>query len=103
MLVLVMTYLGGQSRAYYEKVMAWLGYTNLDQRVGDPMSSFASSSVMASSTIARLNLARSVGAIASVAIMIELRNKHTLTGKHAAFRPYFARSLRRFPEPKIDI
>jgi hypothetical protein len=27
MLVLVMTYLGGQSRAYYEKVMAWLGYT----------------------------------------------------------------------------
>src|SRR5215831_5581340 len=25
-------------------------------------------------------------------IMIELRNKHTLTGKHAAFRSYFARS-----------
>src|SRR5262249_1708032 len=24
--------------------------------------------------------------------MIELRNKHTLTGKHAAFRSYFARS-----------
>jgi len=46
MLVLVMTYLGGQSRAYYEKVMAWLGYTNLDQRVGDPMSSFASSSII---------------------------------------------------------
>src|SRR5499427_8176733 len=25
-------------------------------------------------------------------IMTELRNKHTLTGKHAAFRSYFARS-----------
>jgi hypothetical protein len=25
-------------------------------------------------------------------VMIELRNKHTLTGKHAAFRSYFARS-----------
>jgi uncharacterized protein YmfQ (DUF2313 family) len=27
MLVLVMTYLGGQSRAYFEGVMNWLGYT----------------------------------------------------------------------------
>jgi hypothetical protein len=36
--------------------------------------------------------AQTLAGLPAARIMIELRNKHTLTGKHAAFRSYVARS-----------